>query len=67
MHVIRIARIDGKWLRWVVVQNPESRSRRYWNGQRWVRGRRNARLYCQLRSALRDLKRLCATFCEDPA
>jgi hypothetical protein len=67
MHVIRIERTEGKWLRWVVVQDPESSARRFWSGRRWVRSRRYARLYCQLRSAFKDLKRLCEVPSENPA
>ena len=61
MHDIDIRRVGNRWVRWVLLRDPDSRCRRYWNGWEWVGGLRNARLYADLRFVLKDLGRACAS------
>jgi hypothetical protein len=60
MHAIAVRRVGDRWVRWILIRDPDTPFRRYWNGRKWVRRLRNARLYDHLGVVLEDIGLACA-------
>jgi len=56
----RILTIDGRWPRFVIVQeSPEADApRQFWDGEKWVRELRAALLYAHKKFVRGDLKKI---------